>query len=437
MLMKKLLAFLLACVGLFGLTACNCGGTADSGHKHEYTETVVAPTCLNQGYTIFTCECGKSYKDNYTDPLGHDFVENVCTRCGYFKHNHEYDVTVISPTCTEKGYTQGKCRYCAASYTTDFIDPLGHNYVNGKCTRCGAIYHDHTYKKTVTEPTCTQQGYTVYRCDCGDNYKDDYTEPLGHNYVDGKCTRCDDFYTTELLYTLSDDGTYYICNGISKTNNSIGEVRIPSTYESKPVKAIADEAFRYKSGLKSIKIPDSVTHIGKQAFYSCRDLIDVNFGNGVTYIGQEAFAYCKALKNIIIPDNVINIGSWAFAICDGLKSVKLPSGITSISEYAFYKCYNLTEITIPQGVASIGKKAFGSCSKLVNADIPESVTYIGDYAFEVCQELSGIIYGGTIAQWSAIIKGNNWDQNCGLLYGGSYTVNCTDGTYNKGDIPFY
>ena len=29
--------------------------------------------------------------------------------------------------------------------------------------------HEHNYTATVTEPTCTEKGYTTYTCDCGDN----------------------------------------------------------------------------------------------------------------------------------------------------------------------------------------------------------------------------------------------------------------------------
>ncbi len=50
--------------------------------------------------------------------------------------------------------------------------------------------HTHTYTATVTEPTCTQQGYTTYTCECRNSYVADYVAALGHNYVNGTCTRC-------------------------------------------------------------------------------------------------------------------------------------------------------------------------------------------------------------------------------------------------------
>ncbi len=52
------------------------------------------------------------------------------------------------------------------------------------CTRCGAVIENalgHDYETVVTEPTCTEMGYTTYTCTrCGDAYKGDYTEAAGH-----------------------------------------------------------------------------------------------------------------------------------------------------------------------------------------------------------------------------------------------------------------
>ena len=49
---------------------------------HEYTTVVTAPTCTAQGYTTYTCACGDSYVGDYVDALGHSYVDGFCTRCG-------------------------------------------------------------------------------------------------------------------------------------------------------------------------------------------------------------------------------------------------------------------------------------------------------------------------------------------------------------------
>ena len=52
--------------------------------------------------------------------------------------------------------------------------------------------HVHSYDSVVTLPTCTEQGYTTYTCDCGDSYVDNYTEATGHSYASGVCPSCGD-----------------------------------------------------------------------------------------------------------------------------------------------------------------------------------------------------------------------------------------------------
>ena len=67
-------------------------------------------------------------------------------------------------------------------------------------TKTYEMVHTHDYTATVIEPTCTEGGYTLHECDCGDSYQDNETDPLGHDYEkisqDGyytyyRCTRCD------------------------------------------------------------------------------------------------------------------------------------------------------------------------------------------------------------------------------------------------------
>ncbi|MCQ2387791.1 MAG: InlB B-repeat-containing protein, partial [Clostridia bacterium] len=42
--------------------------------------------------------------------------------------------------------------------------------------------HIHSYSEQVFEPTCTEQGYSLHTCSCGDVYKDTYVNAKGHTY---------------------------------------------------------------------------------------------------------------------------------------------------------------------------------------------------------------------------------------------------------------
>ena len=216
---------------------CTRCGAKDPGvtppHTHDYKSVVTKPTCTEQGYTTYTCSiCGDSYKGDYKDERGHLFVLGKCIRCGEKdpdSHTHEYTKTVVAPTCTTRGYTEHVCS-CGSSYKTDYTAALGHDYKNGLCTRCGAkdpSAHTHDYKAVVTKPTCTERGYTTYTCSvCGDSYKGSYVDPLGHDYKNGTCTRCgakDPNYKPQADFTDVAPGSYCydavqwaVANGITK-----------------------------------------------------------------------------------------------------------------------------------------------------------------------------------------------------------------------------
>ena len=145
------------------------------------------------------------------------------------------------------------------------------------------------------------------------------------------------------------------------------------------------------TGCKNTVIPNSVTSIGEGAFYNCSGLTSITIPEGVTSIGDYAFYYCVGLTSVTIPNSVTSIGYGAFYNCVGLTSITIPEGVTSIGSWAFYWCVGLTSVTIPNSVTSIGDYAFRVCSRLTSVTIPNSVTSIGVGAFSDCNGLTSIV----------------------------------------------
>ncbi len=85
--------------------------------------------------------------------------------------------------------------------------------------------------------------------------------------------------------------------------------------------AIYESAFKWRLGMTSVTIPDSVTSIGEDAFSYCTNLTAVTLGNGVESIGEGAFEECTALTSVTIPDSVTSIGRYVFIGCTGLTSI--------------------------------------------------------------------------------------------------------------------
>lgn len=184
-------------------------------HIAAFTDTVVAPTCTEQGYTHHVCTVkGCTYA-----PVDDTFVEAA---------GHKWALTTtLPPTCTEKGTQFYKCSACGAT-RTEKIAALGHDLSRcdlkpaatctqpgravGTCARCDvkidevipAKGHDYSYAETSVAPTCTEPGHYKGTCPtCGKDY-DDVVPALGHDWGE---------WVTSIEPTVSTVGyRYHVCN---------------------------------------------------------------------------------------------------------------------------------------------------------------------------------------------------------------------------------
>jgi len=243
-----------------------------------------------------------------------------------------------------------------------------------------------------------------------------------------------------LTWTLDDEGTLTISGTGDMTNYSWASAppwyslnsSIRTVIIQSGVTSIADCAFAEFNGgyyrLTSVSIPDSVTSIGREVFYNCRNLTEIEVNeNSQTYSSEDGVLFNKKKTTLVaypngksdsytIPDGVTSIGERAFLHCSDLTSVTISDSVKSIGDYAFYDCINLTGISIPDSVKSIGTGAFGECFNLTSVTIGNGVTSIGDWVFNGCFNLPEIYYSGTETQWNAIEKGSNYSSFYPTIY---------------------
>lgn len=199
-------------------------------HIAQFADTVVAPTCTEQGYTHHACTVkGCTYApvdDTYVAATDHTWVKTQTN----------------PPACTEQGTAFYKCSACGAT-RTEKIAALGHDLSRcdlvpdatctqpgravGTCARCGvkinevipAKGHDYSYADVRTEPTCTESGRYQGTCPrCNQDYND--TIPaLGHDWGEWVVTQEPTYTTTGYRY--------HIC---ARCNTRVGE-DIPKLHE--------------------------------------------------------------------------------------------------------------------------------------------------------------------------------------------------------------
>ncbi len=216
---------------------------------------------------------------------------------------------------------------------------------------------------------------------------------------------------------VESDNKYYDsrddCNAIIETSSNTLIFGCKNTVIPNSVTSIGKAAFWCCKDLTSITIPNSVTTIGWGAFYNCNDLASISIPNSVITIGGSAFYETTWYNNqseglvyagnvvykykgemptnsfITIEDGTLGIAEGAFNDYGRLSSITIPNSVTSIGKGAFSRC-GFKSINIPNSVKSIGENAFYGCGSLTSITIPSSITYIGEGALSNCTNLTSI-----------------------------------------------
>ena len=288
--------------------------------------------------------------------------EPTCTKVGLKQRTCSFDGYVQKEEIPAKGHTQvvinGYAATCEKSGLTD----------GKKCSACGEVLEaqkeiaklDHSYIKTVVEPTCTEQGYTIYKCEtCGDTKKADFVNAKGHDFS---------------------NNAQFCLNGCGKVNPNY----------------VAPDTSTVQTG-----------SCGDNVIYSLNTETGVLTISGTGEMTDSPFSQNSSIKSVIIENGVTSIVTYAFSGCTSLTSITIPDSVVSIGESAFDGCTSLVSVTLSKSITTIEYSTFFGCSSLTSIEIPKSVTTIVNFAFCNCTNLTDVYYAGTQSEWNKINIGHS------------------------------
>lgn len=312
------------------------------------------------------------------------------------EHTHDQGEwkTVTEPTCTQDGKQERSCTSCNEVLETRSVPATGH-----------------TYTDAVTTPTCTAGGYTTHTCACGDSYQDTPTPPAGHSHTPvvtpPTCTAggytthtcaCGDSYQDTPTSPRHSYGTDNLCIHCGKPQ--------PGLYDANNTQlANWEELEGYGlSTTRSFSWRDYHT-VKYSPYYVLKNTPALAGGvklvvDELTAIPNYFFYCCSTLSEIIIPDSVTQIGENAFFSCTALAEINIPASVTAIGTGAFLRCSAMTSFTVESGntvYSAAGNCLIHTASKTLISGFPSStipsdgsVTAIGVQAFYNYESMTSI-----------------------------------------------
>ena len=159
--------------------------------------------------------------------------------------------------------------------------------------------------------------------------------------------------------------------------------------------------YDFQSHTTRLRVPDSISTIGENAFAQCTELQSITLGANVREIGYGAFQGCKGLKEIKWNTALCTMGSFAFESCN-LVSLSIPNSVETIGFGAFRGNKELKDAKLPGELKIVDSFMFTGCNQLSEVTLGSKCRMIGVGAFEGCDSLEIVNFDGNMQEWQQI-----------------------------------
>ena len=177
-----------------------------------------------------------------------------------------------------------------------------------------------------------------------------------------------------------------VSHGAFKHMNSITDIVFDEGIES-----IQFSAFQFCKSLRSVYLPKTLTSIGTSAFAQCYNLINVTTHEGLQYIYNQAFSECM-ISTFHFPNSLTYIGKEAF-YNTRLHDITFGKNLVHIDDRAFRSCELLETVKFSENVKEIGDGAFADCIELKDITFSDSLKYLSSDVVDGCNVLESVHLG--------------------------------------------
>ncbi len=237
-------------------------------------------------------------------------------------------------------------------FASDESSEEASDYEDSDATEIDVISEDVSGNETVEDDTDSYEELVS---------EDDLVSEEADDVADAELMATSGELGSNIIWSLDASGT------LTLTGSGVMEDMMPTTRPWED----------YLKSIKKVVVKDSITTIGKYAFWECSNLKEVSLESNITSIGEEAF-FMTAVESINFPSSLREIGSNAFEYAH-LTSVILPASVTEVGDWAFAYNTRLTKVVVETKKMTVsGMFAFQECP-ISSVTLPKDMTVIPAY----------------------------------------------------------